>query len=197
MSNKFTSLLALGAGFAIALAGGGTAQAAQFTYDFNATADSGPFSGAMATGFFSFNDDAPPTHTDSSSNFYPVSQAEVNYAGATYTLADADFLVEAATSSADGKFLGLDYTSTALPFSFALESIDGSQGSFSYKVEGQGGTGSFGYSLREDQPAEYQPTEDQPTQSVPEPSVLIGLGLMSAALLMKKNLRVKAPQFSA
>ena len=187
MSNKFTSLLALGAGFAIALAAGGTAQAAQFTYDFNATADSGPFAGAAATGFFSFNDDTPPAHTDLSSNFYPVSQAEVNYAGATYTLADADFSVEAATSSVDGTLLGLDYTSTTLPFSFALNSIDGSQGSFSYEVEGQGGAGSFGYALR----------EDQPTKSVPEPSVLIGLGVMSAALLMKKNLRVKAPQFSA
>ncbi len=194
MSNKFTSLLALGAGFAIALAASGTAQAAQFTYDFSAKADSGPFAGEMAKGFFSFNDDEPPARTDSSSNFYSLSQAEVKYAGTTYTLADADAPIEAATSLADGTFLGLSYTSTTLPVSVVSGLTNANQGFFTYEAYGESGTGSFSYSLREDQPPESVP---ESSESVPEPSVLIGLGLMSAAFLMKKNLRVKAPQFSA
>lgn len=189
MSAKFTSLLALSAGFALTLelVSGSTAQAAQFTYDFTATADSGPFTGEMASGFFSFSDDEPPIRMDLFSSFYLVSQAEFIYAGESYTLADADAPVEAATS-ADGEFLGLNYASTTLPFSLVPGFTEASQGFFAYEAGGQGGAGSLDYVLR----------EDQPTESVPEPSALVGLGLLSAGLLLKKNMRTQQePKFSA
>lgn len=135
------------------------AQAA--TYSFSGMMDSGSLIGQSFFGNFSFDDFGL---TGIGSEIRGLSSLSLNFAGQTYTLADAD--VAADVSYLDGALLGLSYSASALDpkVAFVAGFNDASDAFLAYTKAGIDGAGSVIYA------------------AVPEPEqyamLLAGLGLV-------------------
>lgn len=151
------SIRPLAAAAALALAG---AAASAATVDFSGTTDSGPLTGAVFSGSFSFADPAPGASTAVALDSFTLL-----FDGFTYTLGDADFTPTALFDA--GTFLGIDYvasTGSSWQISLLAGFTSVNEALFSY-IDAASGAQGFGTPVF--------------TAAVPEPG---SLALMAGAL---------------
>lgn len=103
MKNAFRSTVLA----ALLLAALPAAQAATLSWNVSGMLDSGVLAGQTFYGNFSFDDTGL---TGSGEEWLPVGTLSLNFAGTSYTLADADALTEVAFL--DGGFLGLSFVAS-------------------------------------------------------------------------------------
>lgn len=138
------------------------AQAA--SYNFSGAMDFGPLNGESFSGSLSFDDTGL---TGAGFELFSLSNLTINFAGHTYTLANADAAPD--VSYQDGAFLGLSYSASAFDpkLAFIAGSVNASDAFVAYTVGNLDGAGSIVYA------------------PVPEPEsyamLLAGLGLVGFA----------------
>lgn len=130
---------------ALLLASVPATEAAVLNFTVNGTLDSGFYTGATYSGYFSFDDAGL---TNSGTEWLPVSNLSLDLLGTTYDETDADVGSVAEVGYQDGAFLGLSFSvSSADPqFSLIPGTVDSSDAYLGYDTtQGLSGAGSIGF----------------------------------------------------